>query len=85
MSHLLRRPIVANASRRSVQPRHAARISGYFGIGFDDVSQHDRLRRFLKREWTDWTSVRSFVLLTVGSAAIAGTILGLFAWNGIGL
>jgi hypothetical protein len=85
MSHLLRRPIVAKASRRSVQPRHAARISGYFGIGLDDVSQHDRLRRFLKREWTEWASLRNFVLLAVGSAAIAGAILAVFAWNGIAL
>jgi hypothetical protein len=85
MSHLLHRPIVANASLRSVQLRRRARFSGYFGIGIDDVSQHDRLRRFLKREWVAWAPVRNFTLFTVGSAAIAGTIFALFAWSGVGL
>ena len=83
MSHLLHRPIVANASLRSVRRRHLATLQGYFGIGIDEVSQHDRLRRFLKRQWTSWA--RLTLLLTVGSAAIAGTILVVFAWNGVGL
>ena len=80
MSHLLHRPIAANASLRSVQLRRLESFRGYFGIGIDEVSQHDRLRRFLKREWAAWASVRNFTLLfAVGLAAIAGTILALFA------
>lgn len=52
MSHLLHRPILANASLRSVRRRHLATLQGCFGLGIDEVSQHDRLRRFLKRQWT---------------------------------
>ena len=82
MSHLLHRPIVANASLRSVQLRHLASLQGYFRTGIDDVSQHDRLRRFLKRQWA-WASFT--LLFAAGVAAIAGAILVVFAWNGVGL
>ena len=78
MSHLLHRPIVDNASLRSVQLRHLASLQGYFRIGIDDVSHHDRLRRFLKRQW-NWAPFT--LLFTAGAAAIAGAILTLFSWG----
>ena len=82
MSHLLRRPSVADASLRSAQLRHLASLQGYFRIGIDDVSQHNRLRKFLKRHWA-WASFT--LLFSAGVAAIAGAILTLFSWSGLGL